>query len=190
MKFGLTLISLLVCALAGTANASVFTMDQVQQLQVGTTQATMALINWKVGDSADMDVSLGGFGMNGTMHKEAFKEEGSGIWLRQQLSLPIMNDTSEVLYDRNTGKVLKYIHNGKEENIPDSKIEVVSEKAETVTVPAGTFKTLHIVAKSKDVKSIDVWMNNRDISLDGTAKMVMDQGQMTITMELTKFVKN
>lgn len=191
MKFGMILIGLigtLLCGLA-SANTNVVTIEQIANLEITRSTSMNAMINWQVGDSQDYKVSLGGFGMEGTMHKEATKEEGNAIWVVQDLKLPIMNDKSEMLIDRNSGKVLKFIRNGKEEKAPEGDIEIISTKSDVVTVPAGKFKVLHIKAKSKDVQDIQIWMNNRDISLDGAAKMYMDQGMIKITMELTKFIK-
>ncbi|MBI3544456.1 MAG: hypothetical protein HY075_14385 [Deltaproteobacteria bacterium] len=170
------------------ANSNVVTVESINTQAIVTMEAlsSMALINWKVGDATDYNVSLGGFGMNGTMRKEATKEEGEAIWIKSELKLPIMQDTQEMLMDRNTGKVLKYLHNGKEENMPDEKVEIVKTAYESVTVPAGTYKCTHVWAKSEQVQDIQIWMNNRDIALDGAAKMYMDQGQIKITMELTK----
>jgi hypothetical protein len=187
MKIRTLLIGFL--CVAAPASAATLSLDQIQQMEITRTQAMLSLINWKVGDLQDYKVTLG-MGLDGTMHKEVTKDEGSSaVWIKQELKLPIMNDTSEVLYDRNTGKVLKYVHNGKEESLPDDKIEIVSTKNDVVEVPAGKFKVLHVVAKSEKVKQIEIWMNPREISMDGAAKLYMDQGMIKITMELTKFVK-
>lgn len=190
MKLTAFSIALLIFGLMANAQAAdVATAVQINtQLLLGTVD-TMALINWKVGDSEDYKVDLGGLPINGTMHKEATKEEGNGIWIKQDLDLMIQKDSQEMLMDRNTGKVLKFVHNGKEEEMPSDKIEIISTNNATVTVPAGTFKVMHIVAKSQQVPAIEIWENTRDISLDGTAKTYIDQGQIKITMELTKFVK-
>lgn len=189
MKIRTLVIGLVLSAFGSAAGATTITLEQIQKMEIARASAALALIDWKVGDSQDYKVTLG-FGLEGTMHKDAFKEEGNAIWIRQELKLPVANDSSELLIDRNSGKVLKFIHNGKEEQVPDDKIEIVSSKNDVVEVPAGKFKVLHVTAKSKNVQQIEIWLNPRDISLDGAAKVYMDQGMMKITMELTKFVKN
>jgi hypothetical protein len=200
MKIHALLIGLLTLGVTNAARANDTKDIDIQAITAGINavmniatatpeeEAAMALIDWKVGDTQDYKVTLS-MGLEGTMHKEAFKEEGNGVWIRQEMKLPIMNDTSELLMDRNSGKILKYVHNGKEENIPDGKIDVIATKNDVVEVPAGKFKVLHVTAKSKDVKQIDIWANMREISLDGTAKVVLDQGQIQITMELASFKK-
>lgn len=189
MKKGLLLISLLF-SLAVSANTNVVTMEQINTIQTAASLSTLALIDWKVGDAQAYKVVLGGFGMEGTMNKEVTKEEGNAVWVKQELKLPIMSDKSEMLMDRNSGKILKYIHNGKEEKAPEGDVEIISTSQETIEVPAGKFKVIHVKAKSKDVQDIQIWINPRDIALDGAAKLYMDQGQIKITMELTKFTKN
>lgn len=174
-----------------SAKAEVFTVADINSIDLMRSVSTLALINWKVGDSQDYKVSMG-FGLEGTLHKEATKEENDGqaIWVKNEMKLPIMNDTQEILFDRKTAKVLKYVHNGKEEQLPDDKIEIVDTKNEEVTVPAGTFKSMHVRAKTKQVSQIDIWINPRDVSLDGAIKEYMDQGMMKITIELTAFTKH
>jgi hypothetical protein len=192
MKIRTFLLGVVLACSVASAQAQEFTVAEFNTQDLLRSVSTLSLINWKVGDSQDYKVVLSGFGMEGTLAKVATKEENNGtaIWVKNEMKLPIMNDTQEILFDRNTAKVLKYIHNGKEEQLPDDKIEIVETKNEEVTVPAGTFKSTHVIAKSKQVKQIDIWINPRDISLDGAAKMFMDQGQVKITMELTKFTKN
>ncbi|MBI3557581.1 MAG: hypothetical protein HY074_15075 [Deltaproteobacteria bacterium] len=188
MKIKLFVMGIIMSAVAGSAQANIVTIEQINTQQLMTSVATMALINWKVGDMQDSKVSLS-LGMEGTMHKEATKEEGNGIWIKNVLTLPIQSDTQELLIDRTSGKTLKYVHNGKEEQMPESNIEIIGTKNETITVPAGTFKVTHVSAKSKDVQAIEIWMNPRDISLDGAAKEFLDQGMIKITLELTSFKK-
>lgn len=178
-----------VTAINSSANM-ILTVDKIANQEIARFSGTLNLIDWKIGDYQDYKVTIGGFGLEGTMHKEVFGEEGNGVWVRQDLNLTIQRDKTEVLYDRETGKVLKLVRNGKEEKLPDSDIELIDQKRETIEVPAGKFDVMHITAKSKDVKQIDVWMNPRKISLDGAAKMAMQQESIQITMVLTKFKKN
>ncbi|MGZ3653565.1 MAG: hypothetical protein ACXWSC_20620, partial [Bdellovibrionota bacterium] len=63
----------------------------------------------------------------------------------------------------------------------------INQETATITVPAGTFETIHITAKSQQSGNIEVWANPRAITLDGTAKMAMQANGMPVSMELTKF---
>lgn len=145
------------------------------------------LINWQVGDQSDYDVKAFGGMMNGKLHKEAFKEEGAALWVRNQINLMNNNDVSEILINRADGKILKLIHNGKEEQIPNDEIEIINQEYTQITVPAGTFQCIHITAKSKQSSKIEVWANPRDIVLEGTAKQAVAAQFGEVVMELTKF---
>lgn len=173
------------------ASPNGFSVVQIDT-QLHTTFATvhpLNVIDWKVGDLADYDVSGGAFGKIGKMHKEVTKDEGTAIWVSQNIDLGFQKDSSEMLINKADGKVLKVIRNGKEEKLPDDKIEIISQDVEDIEVPAGKFQTIHIVAKTKQVSRIEVWVNPRDTVMEGTVKQFMDTGMLQITMELVSFTK-
>lgn len=144
----------------------------------------LALINWKVGDSSDYNLSLS-FG-KGTMHKEVTSEEGTGVWLTENVAILGQKDVSQILFNRDNGKIIKMIHNGKETAIPNEQPEIISQDYGDVTVPAGTFKAIHIVAKTKSVSKIEIWANNKDVVIDGAIKEILATQYGDITLELTK----
>lgn len=148
------------------------------------------LINWKVGDKANFDISAGNFGKVGTMIKEVISEEGNNIWVQQKADLGFQKDESKMLMSRADGKILKLIHNGKEEAMPDDKIEIISQDSQDVTVPAGTFQSIHIVAKSTKIKKLEAWINPRDTVMEGAIKQIITTDQIDITLELTSFKRN
>jgi hypothetical protein len=177
-------------ALAGSAQANeIDTHELASQIalsQVSGVSPIANVINWKIGDSQDLNISLQSFPM-GTMHKEAVSEEGNAIWLKQSMSGGMIgNQVVEVLLDRATGKVLKMKQNGQDKPVPDEKIEIIDQETATVTVPAGTFETIHIRARSSQ-GDIELWANPQAISLDGTAKMLVKAQGMPVSLELTKF---
>ncbi|MEO5968609.1 MAG: hypothetical protein ABIQ95_01675 [Bdellovibrionia bacterium] len=170
---------LLILTLLGTSLASAdMSLFQLQDMD------PLALINWKVGDSSDYNLSLA-FG-KGSMHKEVTSEEGTGVWLTQNVAIMGQKDVSQILLDRNTGKITKMLHNGKEEAIPNEQPEIISQDYTDVTVPAGTFKCIHIVAKTKTVKRIEMWANPKEVVIDGAIKEVISSQFGDITLELTK----
>ena len=144
------------------------------------------LLDWKVGDTANFVVHLGMFG-DGSMKKHVTKFEGDTLWMRQDVDMIIQKQVCDVQIDRNNAQVLKMICNGQEQSLPDGEIEIISQDYETITVPAGTFKSIHIVAKSKDIKKMELWANPQETPMEGTLKMIMSTDFMDITMELTSF---
>lgn len=147
---------------------------------------TNNLINWKVGEYTDYEMSAI-FGNMGNMTKKATAEEGNAIWIKSEVSGMMGNQTTEALIDRADGHIIKFKQDGKDTQIPDDKLEIISQDHTTVTVPAGTFETIHIVAKSEKIKKLEMWANPRDVTLDGGVQMVIDAGMITVTMKLTKF---
>ncbi len=145
------------------------------------------LINWKVGEYADYN--LEGMGMElGKMKKYVASEQGNAIWMNQDMSGGMLGDQKvEALMDRATGQVLEMRQNGKKVDVPKDEIEIIDQETTSITVPAGTFEVIHITAKSKQAKKIEVWANPRDIALDGAAQMYIESGFLPITMKLTGF---
>ena len=149
---------------------------------------TLSVIDWKIGDYSNYNLDLGMFG-KGKVHKEATKEEGNAIWVTTDAKIPSGNQKIEVLISRDDGKILKLLVNGKEEKYQDHDIEVISRDESSVTVPAGTFKAIHLKIKDKtENMDIESWLNFKDIVLEGMAKSIIKKNAfLTITTELTDF---
>ena len=187
--------SLLVIAFALAANSAfadsislpaALSQAQLNAITLGNVSA-QDVINWKVGDNANYQVSAGSFGKLGTMSQAVTKDEGAALWVKTDTKLAIQNDTAEMLLNKADGKILKYIHNGKEEALPDDKIEIISQDYADVTVPAGTFKAIHITAKTEKVSKIEIWANPRDTVMSGMIKQTMKTQGIDIAVELTDF---
>ena len=152
-----------------------------------TLMNAMDLINWKVGDSADYSVAMGMFG-NGTETKAVTKEEGAAVWMHVEIKIMGQNQTVDALINRADAKILKYIVNGKEETPPSDKPEIISQDYTSVTVPAGTFKAIHIVAKTSQSPKMELWLNPKDTVMDGSLKTIAETSMgITMTLELTSF---
>lgn len=159
-----------------------------QEMLVGLANdvTTNNLINWKVGEFLEYDMSAA-FGSLGKMKKFVASEQGNAIWVKSEMSGMMGGQTVEALIDRATAQVLEMRQNGKNVEIPKDKLEVISQEPARITVPAGTFDTIHITAKSEKVKKMEAWINPRDTALDGNVQMVVDAGMLVVTMKLTKF---
>ena len=123
----------------------------------------------------------------GKMTKEVTSDEGDSLWVRQEAKLMNQNEVIEMLISKSDGQVLKLIRNGKEEEVPKSDLEIISQDYTEVTVPAGTFDAIHIVANTKDIKNLEVWANPSLVVMDGTLKQIIPTGLFTLTAELTSF---
>jgi hypothetical protein len=147
------------------------------------------LIEWKVGDTLNYDISISVMGKMGTSTRTVTKDEGDSLWISETMSLSGRQEVVEAQIDKNTGQVLKIIRNGKVETAPNDPLDIISQDYTSVTVPAGTFDCLHVVAKSKSIKNIEVWANPQAVVMDGSVKTVVTANQMPlpITMVLTSF---
>ncbi|MCC7440181.1 MAG: hypothetical protein IT285_01020 [Bdellovibrionales bacterium] len=146
------------------------------------------LINWKVGDSADYTVKMGPLG-SGTMKKFVKSEEDGAIWVRQEIAIMSQNQVVEMLMRRSDGQILKLVQNGQEQPIPEESIEIISTNFEQVTVPAGTFDSIHIVANTSQAKNIEVWANPDLTVMDGALKQIVPTSFVKMTIELVRFHK-
>lgn len=191
MRKAIGILGILV--LTTMAGARAFAMDGSFELTLSDLQRTamvapLDLINWKVGDKMDYNVSAGAFGKLGTMTKTVTKDEGTSLWFRQQMALMTQNEVIDIQINKADGKILKMIRNGQEQQIPDEQIEIISQDYTEIKVPAGNFKALHIVAKTKSISKLEAWINPRDTVMDGTLKQDMaTQMGINLVMELTSF---
>ena len=196
MKMKLVVLSVLF-AFTGAAQSSsadsslVISSNTVQQIVLQDLQATaLDLINWKIGDTTSYDIEMGAFGKLGTMTKTATKNEDKAVWIKNDADLGGQKDVTEILISRTDGKILKMIHNGQEQSVPDDKIEIISQEYTEITVPAGKFKCVHIVAKSKQTEKMEIWANPQAVALDGGIQMIVATQMGEMTLKLTSFKKN
>lgn len=183
--FSLTLIT----SLFAFSSSSSLAHTQLNQFFLKNTIQSINpfdVINWTLGDKMEYQISAA-FGNIGTMEKEVTEDNADTLWLTQSTKLMNQNDIVEILLNKADGKVLKIIRNGKEERIPESDLEIIDQDYTTVTVPAGTFESLHVTANTKDVSNLEVWINPDATVMDGVLKNVIPTNMLTLTMELTAF---
>jgi hypothetical protein len=198
MKKLMTVFALALVA-APMANAAVLRADAVHAMQVTMLKYAMSkvsvqdLINWKVGDTASYNISVSSFGNLGTSVKSVTSDTGTALWIDQTMALSGQNQTVDILMNKADGKILEVKQNGQDVQIPDDKVTVISQDYTSITVPAGTFKCLHIVGSSTQASHLEVWMNPTDTVMDGSIQESMEMaqlGNMTMTLSLTSFKKN
>lgn len=154
-------------------------------------QARTMGLNWSVGDQNDYKMSGGIINGTNVVYVKEKTPEGN-FWLVQDMNMGFMGkQLAEILIDANTGAILKMIVNGQEQQVPEQEIEVISMTEDRITVPAGTFDAIHIIAKEKKQNTdINQWVNPKEIPINGMLKSISPTPiGMKITMELTKFVK-
>jgi hypothetical protein len=151
--------------------------------------------NWKKGDEARYNIRLGGFG-RGNMVMSVIDIVSDGVWIQQLTDLGFLGKQDiRQLIDPQTGEVKKIIVNGKEQAPDDEgEMEVIETKDDIVTVPAGTFYCMYIMAKITNSQGVtrytENWVNTRQIPVMGLVKMVAQTQMGVLRAELASFKKN
>jgi hypothetical protein len=150
--------------------------------------AGRALLNWTVGDNANYNVNMGF--VQGTMTMTVTTVTTDELWITQDMNLGFLGQQkSETVIDPNTGKIIKVLVNGQEQQLPEQDLELIEIIDDTVTVPAGTFECQHIRLKdNKSGDEIKVW-SNATVALSGMVKTIQPGQFGEVTVELTSFLK-
>lgn len=167
-----------------TVAESIFASQQKQIQQSVVTQG----LEWKVGQENNYKLNMGGF-INGTMKMYVREITADGIWMVQDVDLMIQKQKVEVLMDANTGAIKKMLVNGKEQEPPKADYEIVEQKEDHITVPAGEFDAIYIKVKdnANNGAITEQWVNPRDVPLSGMLKSLADSQLGKVTIELTSF---
>lgn len=181
------IISILALTLMSTVSYSNQGLDALSIHQALLPSLTTGIINWKVGQSLDHNITV--MGMEGTMHTQVASETDKGFWLNTDIAISGMNQKVETHISKEDGTVIEIRINGeKSEPQPPPEMEVQEMKEAKITVPAGAFDCTY--AKLKDLKTQDiseVWMNQKQIPINGMLKLKAAQRGTEIVAELTKF---
>ena len=172
-------------AQAATSPLVQLSQPVITSVAMHATVTTLGL-KWKVGDTADYSMNAGF--ISGTIHSFVREDNGTEIWVQQDMDLGFAGKQKvEILFDKATGQVKKILAEGKEQTLPDaSNMEVVDQKEDSVTVPAGTFKAIYVKIKDKTKGDIqEAWINPQDVPINGVIKVLADSQLGKVTQELT-----
>ena len=160
-----------------------------QQTQIQEAVVAFGL-DWKVGQENNYKLNMGGF-LNGTMKMYVREIAADGIWMVQDVDLSIQKQKIEVLIDPANGQIKKMLVNGKEQEPPKADFELVDQKEDRVTVPAGTFDAIYLKIKDNANNGAisEQWVNPRDIPLSGMLQSKADSQLGKVTIQLTSFKK-
>lgn len=154
-------------------------------------QAHTMGLDWKVGDTNNYSISIGGF-INGTMDMSVRSIGADGMWIDQNMDLGFAGKQQvQTLIDPNTGETKKMIVNGKEQEVPKQDIEVIDVKEDHITVPAGEFDCVHARLKDKtNNQEINMWINPQLVPLSGMLKTIQPTQMGDANILLKSFKKN
>lgn len=147
-------------------------------------------LDWKEGQENNYKLNIGGF-INGTMKMYVREIIADGIWVVQDVDLSVQKQKIEILIDPANGQIKKMLVNGKEQAPPKADYELIDQKEDKVTVPAGTFEVIYLKIKdnANNGQISEQWVNPRDIPLSGMAQSKADSQFGKVTIQLTSFKK-
>lgn len=159
--------------------------------QANIQESVVALgLDWKVGQEANYKLNMGGF-LNGTMKMSVREIGADGIWMVQDVDLMIQKQKIEALIDPANGQIKKMLVNGQEQEVPKADYELIDQKEDRVTVPAGTFDAIYLKVKdnANNGAITEQWVNPRDIPLSGMLQSKADSQFGKVTIQLSSFKK-
>lgn len=145
-------------------------------------------IDWKPGDTASYNVDMGF--IKGTMIARVDSNDGNEVWLSQDMDLGFAGkQQTQTLLDAQTGEVKKVLVNGQEQEMPEQNYELIEIVDDTITVPAGTFKCMHVRFTDKSNNGeINMWQSNT-VPMSGMVKQIAPSQFGKVTVELTSYNK-
>lgn len=183
-------LALIFVGVQSYANTNVVTLNVIKAVAPKAV-SPLAVLNWKVNDSADYTMK-GGM-LNGTIHMFVREETSQGFWMQQDVDLGFMGKQKvEVHYDKNNGQPLEVLINGEKQQLPSQDdMEVVESRRESVTVPKGTFDSIYLKLRDKKKnQDSQLWVNPSQVPLAGMLKTISPTQMGDVTLELTNFLKH
>lgn len=170
--------------------ATTLNQDLFQGTADIVSEAVVSGQKFVVGDNLTYKLNLGGF-INGTMAMTVKAITATDLVLTQDMDLQFQKQSCEATIDMTNGKMKSLVCNGQSQDPGDQgDIEVVDQKEDTITVPAGTFKCVYIKAKmKKDNSEIEQWLNG-GLPITGMAKAIMPSQLGKINLDLSSYKKN
>ncbi|MEK6579027.1 MAG: hypothetical protein AABZ55_07350 [Bdellovibrionota bacterium] len=126
-----------------------------------------------------------------TEHRRVASETEAGIWLQKIREGEQVNGKFDILFYRDTGKIIEYWFNGVKTNLPkEASFEVLETRETKISVPAGTLDCQYrkIRYPRLDIYS-EFWENKGVVPMPGLIKFLSLQMETLIAYELISFKK-
>lgn len=159
----------------------------VKQLQKHAKAQALGTLKlpWTVGETANYNLNISIF--TGKMSVEVKSETGNGFWVNQDTEMLGNKIFIEMLFDKETGELLEMRVDGQKQDLPkESDSEVIEQREESVTVPAGVYNSIYVKMKEEDQET-EMWVNPVSIPIFGLLKQIAQSKIGPVIMELTSF---
>jgi hypothetical protein len=183
---------LLALGLMLTINAQAYSgVDFVKEINKGifeNTAGTRGMFDFKVGDTANYNVNMI---FPGTMVMTVTDVQPEVVTISQKMQTLFGAQDCVQKLNPNTGESLGLTCNGQQQDEGDpNDLEVLEQKEDTVTVPAGTFTCLYMKVQKKSTQDIiEQWINPSEVPVFGMVKQIQPSQLGPVTIELTSFRK-
>ncbi len=150
---------------------------------------TRGMFDFKVGDTADYNVNM--IFPGSTMKMTVAAVEGEIVTINQNMKSLFGNQDCVQKLNQNTGESISLTCNGQAQDQGDpNDYEMLEQKEDTVTVPAGTFTCLYMKVQKKSTQEIvEQWINPSEVPVFGMVKQIQPSQFGPVTVELTSFKK-
>ncbi len=175
-------------SVSANASTNLSTLAHDINTQILSDVQMQGVFNWKVGDTTtyNLDMTI----LQGTMTMAVKDVQPDSVTFTQVMDMgPAGKQACEMTINPNTGATKKFTCNGQDQNTDGAgQVEVVEQKEDSVTVPAGTFTCLYIKAKQKkDGGIIEQWVNPKLIPVLGMAKTIAPSQFGSVTIVLASY---
>jgi len=186
-----SLIAALILALGGVASAMDINTLMMDLSHTVVMTSIEAGLGFKVGDTASYSLKISSF-INGSMVMTVKSVSSTALVIEQDADLGFAGKQAcQETINPNTGALEKMVCNGQNQSTDQGSYSVEQEKADTITVAAGTFECLYIKAKnSKDNSEIEQWAAPKKVPVFGMVKALTPSQMGTVDLELTSFKAN
>lgn len=178
---------------AVNANAASFidTAFQTTQRLLGGV-STQGTFDWKAGDEADYNMNMGF--ISGKMIMKVVSVAPTEVVFSQDVDLGFMGKQHcDIAINPQNGQTKSFVCNGQAQDTSGGDTQIIENKEDTVTVPAGTFTCMYIKAQQTvqgNQQTVEQWINPKLIPVMGMAKTIAPSQIGQVVVELTAFHKN
>lgn len=178
--------------LSVSANANTLMESVAKSITTGLMQQRNVM-GWVVGDTANYNITMMQF-IKGTMVMSITAVTATEVTMQQDMDLGFMGKQAcTSILNADTAEIKSMTCNGQAQDPSTAgDVEILEQKADTVTVPAGTFECIYIKAKSTDAQGTateqEQWVN-KIVPVSMMVKAIQQSQMGPVVIELASYKK-
>ncbi len=173
------------------ANANTL-MESVAKSVTNSLMQERNVMGWVVGDTANYNLTMASF-IKGTMVMSITAVTDTEVTMQQDMDMGFLGKQAcTSILNADTAEIKSMTCNGQAQDPGTaSDVEILEQKADTVTVPAGTFECIYIKAKSTSAQGSteqEQWVN-KIVPVSMMVKAVSQSQMGPVVIELASYKK-